>query len=115
LGRNRRRPLLGALIGATRTHRPQPSVVVAASTTVGVVSAFACGDSMCESKAYLATAEGEQLVLEDVASIREENEGYRLTNLFGEQIHLRCRIRDIDLMKHRIVFEPVREGTPNGT
>jgi len=70
---------------------------------------------MCESKAYLVTAEGEQLVLDDVASVREESGGYRLTNLFGEQVLLRCRIRQIDLMKHRMVFEPTGEGSPTET
>jgi predicted RNA-binding protein len=65
----------------------------------------ACGENMCESKVLLATAEGEKLVLEDVISIRPEAEGYRLVNLFGEEAHVRGRIKDIDLLKHRIVFE----------
>ena len=60
---------------------------------------------MCESKVYLATSEGEQLVLDDVTSIRPESDGYRLVNLFGQQVHLRCRIREIDLLGHRIVME----------
>jgi predicted RNA-binding protein len=62
---------------------------------------------MCESKVFLATAEGEQLVLEDVISIRPEGEGYRLVTLFGEETHVRGRIKDIDLLKHRIVFETI--------
>jgi predicted RNA-binding protein len=64
---------------------------------------------MCESKVYLETAEGEQLVLEDVTSIRPESNGYRLVNLFGQQVHVRCRIKDIDLLKHRIVLEPTAD------
>jgi predicted RNA-binding protein len=60
---------------------------------------------MCESKVFLETNEGEQLVLEDVTSIRPEGDGYRLVNLFGEQAHVRGRIKDIDLLKHRVVFE----------
>jgi predicted RNA-binding protein len=67
----------------------------------------ACGENMCESKVFLATAEGEQLVLEDVISIRPEGEGYRLVTLFGEETHVRGRIKDIDLLKHRIVFETI--------
>jgi len=67
----------------------------------------ACGEDMCESKAFLATGEGEELVLEDVTSIRPEGEGYRLVNLFGEEAHVRGRIKDIDLLKHRIVFEGI--------
>jgi predicted RNA-binding protein len=62
---------------------------------------------MCESKVYLATAEGEELILADVTSIRPEGDGYRLVNLFGEQAHVRGRIVDIDLLKHRVTVEPV--------
>ncbi len=60
---------------------------------------------MCESKVFLATAEGEELVLEDVTSIKPDGDGFRLVNLFGEQAHVRGQIKDIDLLKHRIVFE----------
>ena len=60
---------------------------------------------MCESKVYLVTEEGEQLVLEDVTSLQPEADGYRLVNLFGERVHVRARIKDIDLLKHRIVLE----------
>lgn len=65
---------------------------------------------MCESRVYLATAEGEELVLEDVTSLQPEAEGYRLVNLFGQQLHVRARIKDIDLLKHRIVLEPAPQG-----
>lgn len=61
---------------------------------------------MCESKVYLATETGEELVLEDVTSIRPEGDGFRLVNLSGEQLHVRGRIREIDLLKHRVVLEP---------
>jgi len=62
---------------------------------------------MCESKVYLATEEGEELILEDVTSIRPEGAGYQLTSLFGQQVHVRGRIVDIDLLKHRVTMEPV--------
>ncbi len=62
---------------------------------------------MCESKVFLATSEGETLVLEDVTSIKPEGEGYRLVNLFGEEKQVRGRIREIDLLKHRVVLESI--------
>jgi predicted RNA-binding protein len=62
---------------------------------------------MCESKVYLATAEGDELVLEGVTSIKPEGDGYRLVTLFGEQAHVRGRVLEIDLLKHRVVLEPV--------
>lgn len=70
-------------------------------------TACAFRTSMCESNVYLATAEGEQLVLADVTSIKPEEDGYRLVNLFGEQVSLRACIKDIDLLKHRVVFEDI--------
>jgi len=60
---------------------------------------------MCESKVYLATPEGEQLVLGDVTSIRPEGDGFRLVSLFGEEKHLAGRIKEIDFLKHRVVLE----------
>ena len=62
--------------------------------------------TVCESKVFLATPGGDKLVLEDVTWIRPEKDGYELVNLFGEQAHVRGRIREIDLLKHRVVLEP---------
>lgn len=62
---------------------------------------------MCESKAFLATPEGEQHLLDDVTSIQPEGDGFRLINLYGEQIQVRGRIKQIDLLGHRIVLEPI--------
>jgi predicted RNA-binding protein len=61
---------------------------------------------MCESKVYLDTPQGEELVMEEVTSIRPEGEGYRLVNLFGEARLVQGRIKEIDLLKHRVVLEP---------
>ena len=61
---------------------------------------------MCESTVYLATDEGEQLVLDDVTSIQPEEDGYRLVTLFGERMHVSGRIKSIDLLRHRILLEP---------
>jgi len=60
---------------------------------------------MCESKVYLVTAGRQELVLEDVTSIRPEGDGYELVTLFGEQAHVRGRLKEIDLLKHRVVLE----------
>lgn len=62
---------------------------------------------MCESKVYLVSEEGEQLVLEDVTSLQPEQDGYQLVTLFGERKHVRARIKEIDLLKHRVLLESV--------
>lgn len=61
---------------------------------------------MCESKAYLVSEEGEQLVLEDVTSLQPEQDGYQLVTLFGERKYVRGQIKEIDLLKHRILLKP---------
>ncbi len=61
---------------------------------------------MCESKVYLATEQGEELILADVTSIRPDGDGFQLATLFGEQVHVRGRIREIDLLRHRVMLEP---------
>ncbi len=66
---------------------------------------------MCESKVYLATTKGEELVLEDVTSVKPEGDGYRLSTLFGEEAHVRGRLKEIDLLKHRVVVEPVPDDS----
>ncbi len=62
---------------------------------------------MCESRVLLATPEGEQVVLDDVTTMLPEDDGFLLTTLFGERKHVRAKIREIDLLKHRIVLEPI--------
>ena len=61
---------------------------------------------MCESKVYLATETGEELVMEDVTSIKPEGDGFMLVSLFGQQVHVRGHLREIDLLKHRVIVEP---------
>ena len=61
---------------------------------------------MCESNVYLATTDGQELILKDVTFLKPEGDGYRLATLFGEERHVRGRLREIDLLKHRVVLEP---------
>ncbi len=59
---------------------------------------------MCESNAFLVDGDKEQLVLEDVAFIRPEEEMLRLRNIFGEEKTLRAEIREINLLEHKIIL-----------
>lgn len=62
---------------------------------------------MCESNVYLVTDGEEELILSDVATIRPSDGGFRLLTILGEERLVRGRIRDIDLLKHRIVLDPL--------
>lgn len=62
---------------------------------------------MCEANAYLLKGEKEELILEDISVLRPEKEGLYLQNIFGEQKWVKARIREMNLLDHRIVLEEV--------
>ncbi|MBU2547352.1 MAG: CooT family nickel-binding protein [Proteobacteria bacterium] len=61
---------------------------------------------MCEAAAYLNKDGRDELILEAVDVIEPENgDAYRLVSIFGEQRIVKARIKSINLVNHRIVFE----------
>jgi predicted RNA-binding protein len=61
---------------------------------------------MCEANAYVLSEDGkEALYLESVDVIRPEEGKLFLKNLFGEQKLFDGSIREISLIRHRIVLE----------
>jgi predicted RNA-binding protein len=60
---------------------------------------------MCQSNVYAVERDAETLVLEDVASMRVDGDRITMQTLFGEPVSLEGRIKEINLMKHRIVLE----------
>ena len=60
---------------------------------------------MCEANAYLYKEGGEELVLEDVSIVRPEKDEIYLQNIFGEQKRIRARVREMNLLDHRIILE----------
>lgn len=51
------------------------------------------------------TGDQTELLLEEVALVEVEGEWVKLKPLFGEVLSLPARLKEIDLMKHRIVLE----------
>lgn len=63
---------------------------------------------MCEANAYLADESGEKLILESVDKITPDGpDTWRLTSIFGEQKIVTGRIRAMQLVDHRIIFETI--------
>ncbi len=60
---------------------------------------------MCEANAYLVKGGKEELVLEDVSILRPEKDELFLQNLFGEQKKMKARIKELNLINHRILLE----------
>jgi predicted RNA-binding protein len=63
------------------------------------------GGTMCEANAYIVKEGKEELVLEDISILRPEADGLYLQNIFGEQKRIRARIRELNLVDHRIILE----------
>ena len=66
---------------------------------------------MCQTSAYLVRDGEEELVLQDVISVAPAGCGVRLVNLFGEEKTVPGRIRQIDLLAHRVIIQPGPQDT----
>lgn len=60
---------------------------------------------MCEANAYIVKDGKEILYLENVDILIPEGEKIYLRNLFGEQKTLTGHIKEISLLRHRIILE----------
>jgi predicted RNA-binding protein len=63
---------------------------------------------MCEANAYLKNGEEEVLVMEAVDTVEADGEDtWRLVGIFGDQKTVSGRIRSMNLVDHKILFEAV--------
>ncbi len=61
---------------------------------------------MCESNAYLIKEGKEELLMESVDILEPgEKDGYRLVDIFGVQKIIKARIKSLNLVNHKILFE----------
>ena len=60
---------------------------------------------MCEANAYIYREGKEELYLENVDIMKPEGGKIFLRNLFGEQKVFEGEIREISLLKHKIILE----------
>lgn len=60
---------------------------------------------MCQSSVYIVDEGQEQLLLEEVALLEVKGDQVTLKTLFDEPASLLARVKEIDLVKHRIVLE----------
>lgn len=61
---------------------------------------------MCDLKAYVLNNDKEELLLESVNHIRSEGGEVVLRNLFGEEKRVRGDIREVSLVKNRVIVAP---------
>ena len=60
---------------------------------------------MCDLKAYVTKQGKEELLLDAVNDVRVENGTVVLRNLFGEEKSVRGEIREVSLVRNRVVVE----------
>lgn len=63
---------------------------------------------MCEANAYIIKDGEDELVMESVDVVEPVDEKeFRLVSIFGEQKTIRGKILLMNLVNHKIVFEPL--------
>jgi predicted RNA-binding protein len=60
---------------------------------------------MCESKAYMVKDGGEDLIMENVDFLKPQGTAILLRSIFGEELVVQGKLREMDLSGHRIVLE----------
>jgi len=60
---------------------------------------------MCEANAYLIKGEEEEIIMEAVDTVEPEDNGLKLTNIFGEQKFLKARIHSLSLVDHKVFLK----------
>jgi len=65
---------------------------------------------MCLSKAYIEKNGDKELLLEEIASVKIEDNKLLFKTLFGEQKEVKASISQIDFMTHSIFLEYLKEG-----
>jgi predicted RNA-binding protein len=63
--------------------------------------------AMCQSNVYAIEGGTERLLMEEVTAVVVDGDNVELTTLFGESLVLRARIKEVDLVKNRIVLERI--------
>ncbi len=60
---------------------------------------------MCEANAYLIKDGEEKIIMQSVDILRPEKNGIYLQDIFGGQRTIKARIKEMNLVQHRIVLE----------
>ena len=61
---------------------------------------------MCEANAYLDKAGEELLIMESVDMVEPDgDDAWRLVGIFGDQKTVKGRLKGMNLVNHRIIFE----------
>ncbi len=65
---------------------------------------------MCEANAFLKKGDSEELLMEQVDIIEPFEYGLRLVDIFGRQKMIKAKIKDMNLLNHKIILEEISEN-----
>lgn len=60
---------------------------------------------MCEASAYLKKGDEEELILAEVAKLIPLGDKTELVTIMGEKKIVDAKIKEINLLRHKIIFE----------
>ena len=60
---------------------------------------------MCESNVFLKEGEKEVMIMESVDTIEPYENGLKLMDIFGKQLFVLAKIKNMTLLNHRIILE----------
>jgi len=64
---------------------------------------------VCEANAYIRQGDSEELLMEQVDIIEPSELGLRLVDIFGRQKLIQAKIKDMNLLNHKIILEKIPE------
>lgn len=61
---------------------------------------------MCEANAYIFRGDKEELILESVDLVKPQDDGgFLLVDIFGSQKTIKGKLKEMNLVDHKIIFE----------
>jgi len=65
---------------------------------------------MCEAAVFLDKGGDLKKVMDDVVEVRPEGDKLLLVDVFGEQKLVSARLKEVELMDHRIILRETKTG-----
>jgi len=63
---------------------------------------------MCEANAFLLEGDDHKLIMEAVDTVEPQDDGVRLSNIFGEQKFLKAQIYSLSLVDNKVFLKALQ-------
>ncbi len=63
---------------------------------------------MCEANAFLIEGDDHKLIMEAVDTVEPQDDGVRLSNIFGEQKFLKAQIYSLSLVDNKVFLKALQ-------